>query len=137
MVLTNIGEEFFIKNGVVGVTFDVGLFNAATDTITESSDLAAFTTEPSNGNYARMPYTTAPGDVSVISTNYGITISVSFDVTNTTGSVDSAFLVCNFTSDEAGDVSATDHLFGTAPLNITRDLSQNDTLNVDFEFTVD
>jgi hypothetical protein len=136
-VLTDLGEEYIIDL-LVGTTLDIGLYDDSTSLAADTDDLADITaTEPSNGNYARMPVTIGSGDVSKIGGNYGFTVSVSFDVTNTTGSVDASFAVVNFQADETADGAATDHLFGTALLSQTRDLSQNDTLNVDFEFTLD
>jgi hypothetical protein len=41
----------------------------------------------------------------------------------------------NFQAD--GDGGATDHLVATAALGMDRDLSQNDTLNVNFRITLD
>jgi hypothetical protein len=136
-VLTNLGEEYIIDL-LVGTTLDIGLFDDSSSAIGDTDDLSDLTaTEPSNGNYARQSVTVQSGDVSKLGGNYGFTVSVTFDVSDTTGSVDSTFAVVNFQADEASDSGATDHLFGTANLSMTRDLSQNDTLNVDFEFTLD
>jgi hypothetical protein len=134
-VLTNYGEEYLSKNGLQGAAFSVGLYNDTTDTISEADDLAQITTEPSNGNYARQAVTVASGDMADFSGQYGMEVSVTFDVTNTTGTVNYAFLMVNFQAD--GDGGATDHLVATAALGMDRDLSQNDTLNVNFRITLD
>lgn len=137
--LHNTGEEFiidyvFTDGAVKPASLSIGLYNDATDALTDTDDLAAITTEPNTGNYARQSVTfDSSGFSSSLSggdwraTNDS---TVSFDVTNTSETVDSYFVIVNFTSDDAGDASATDHLFWTGDLEQSRDLSQIDTLDV-------
>ena len=128
-ILTVFGEEYTVKTNLEGATLTIGLYNDSTDTIADGDDLAAITTEPSDGNYVRQ-------SITVETVNSGgnwtarNTSSFSFDTTNTTGTVDSYFVVANFQSTEAGDGSATDHLIATGALSQSRDLSQIDTLNI-------
>ena len=126
-VLTNIGEEFVVKNAATG-TFNILLFNDATDAASDTTDLANLSTEPSDGNYVRQTAT-------FVAANEGGNwqsandAEVSFDVTNTTGTVDAYAIVANFTSTEAGDGTATDHVILTGTMSQSRDLSQIDVLN--------
>jgi len=56
---------------------------------------------------------------------------LSFDVSDSSATVDAAFVVVNFQSDSvAGDGSATDNLIAAGDLSQTRDLSSVDTLNI-------
>ena len=110
---------------------DVGLYNDSTDSITDTDDVGAITTEPSDGNYTRQ----AGEDVSAsdISGDWGIDndTTITFDVTNTTGTVDSYFFVANFDSTDAGDGgTASDHLVLTGSLSQSYELSNLDTLEV-------
>ena len=126
-VLTNIGEEYVVKNAATG-SFDVLLYNDTTDAAGDTTDLAALTTEPSDGNYVRQTATfvaaAANGDWK--SSN---DTEISFDVGSTTGTVDAYAIVANFQSTEAGDSAATDHIIVTGSMSQSRDLSQIDILN--------
>lgn len=127
-ILTDLGEEFTLKNNMEGVAVIVGLYNDSTDTITDTDDLAQVTTEPSDGNYTRQSATltlTDDGDWAAVTS-----AQTSFDVTSTTGNVDSYFVVANFQATDTGDGTANDHLIGTGALSQSRDLSQIDTLNI-------
>jgi len=120
-ILTDLGEEYTIKNAI-NATFTVGLYNDSTDAISDANDLADITTEPSDGNYARQ---SAAFNAADISGDWGIQngSTITFDVTNTTGTVDSYFIVVNFQATDTGDGSATDHLFATGSLSQSYDLS--------------
>lgn len=137
--LHNTGEEFVVDYVFDGsstkpASLTVGLFNDGTDALSDASDYTDITTEPSDGNYA-------PQSVSFDSTGFSTEAvsgdwqatndnTVTFDTQNTTGTVDAYYVIVNFTSDEAGDTSASDHLFWTGDLEQSRDLSQIDTLDV-------
>lgn len=129
-ILTDLGEEYMIKNNVDTSSFDVGLYNDATDAISDADDLAAITSEPSDGNYVRQ--TGEAVSASDISGDWGVDNDsiVTFDVTNTTGTVDSYFFVANFQAVDTGDGSATDHLILTGSLSQSYDLSNLDTLEI-------
>lgn len=122
-ILTDVGEEYTVKTALDGVTLDIGVYNDATDNITDSEDLADITTEPSDGNYVRKSVGFTASD---ISGNWGIDsdTDVVFDMTDTTGTVDSYFVVANFTATDTGDAGATDHLVVTGQLSQSYDLSQ-------------
>lgn len=112
-------------------TVDVGLYDDSVDGITDADDLGAITTEPGDGNYARQA--TEGVTAENIGGDWGIDNDtvITFDVTNTSGTVDSYFFVANFDSAEAGDAgTATDHLVVTGSLSQSYDLSNLDTLEI-------
>jgi hypothetical protein len=135
-VLTNDGEEYIVRNGLSGAAISVGLFDDTTDTISDGdNDPSSVTTEPSNGNYTKQSHTIVGGDIARYGGDWGIQFDVTFDVTNTTGTVDAVFLIINFQPD--GEGAASDRLVGTADLSQSRDLSQIDQLDVTVELTLD
>lgn len=129
-ILTDLGEEWMIKTNLDTATVDVGLYNDSVDAIADTDDLASITTEPSSGNYVRQ------GSISVsasdFSGNWGVDndAKVTFDVSNTTGDVDSYFFVANFTATDTADGSATDHLVLTGSLSQSYALGNVDTLEI-------
>lgn len=129
-LLTDLGEEWTLKTALEGASVTLGLYNDGTDGITDTGDLADITTEPGDGNYARQAMTI---DLADLNGDWEArnAAQLSFDVTNTTGTVDGYFIVANFQASDTGDGSATDHLVITGALSQSRDLSQIDTLNID------
>jgi hypothetical protein len=129
-ILTDLGEEWMITNDLDAASVDVGLYNDATDSISDTDDLAALTSEPSDGNYTRQSGEAV--SASDISGDWGVDNDsvITFDVTNTTGTVDSYFFVANFQANDTGDGSATDHLVLTGSLSQSYDLSNLDTLEI-------
>lgn len=129
-ILTDIGEEWMIKNNLDSVSVDVGLYNDSTESVSDTDDLP-LSTEPSDGNYTRQ--TNEALSAADISGNWGVDndTTITFDVTNTTGDVDSYFFVFNFDSADAGDGgTAADHLVLTGSLSQTYALSNLDTLEI-------
>ena len=129
-LLTNIGEEWYTETSVDGATVTLGLYDDSTDTLSDSSVLSDVTTEPSGSAYARQNSTVT---TTQISSDFGFDndSQISFDTSDSSATVDAAFVVVNFTSDSvAGDGSATDHLVAAGDLSQSRDLSQIDTLNI-------
>ena len=128
--LHDTGEEYY-QDELSGEQFDVGLFDDSTDSLVDSSDVADITTEPSDGNYTRqtgITFSSADENGDWTLTNDS---QVSFDVTDTTGDVDSYFIVVNFDSDDAGDVGTpADHLLATGSLSQSYALNNLDTLNL-------
>jgi hypothetical protein len=109
--LHNTGEEFILKQ-LDGETVTVSLFNDATDSLTDADDLGAVNTEPSGAAYSRQSATVTltqnrDGDAKL---DVG---DVTFDVSDSTQSVDSCVIIVNFVSSQAG---SGDHLFFTASL---------------------
>lgn len=129
-ILTDLGEEWMITNNLDSASVDVGLYDDSTDSISDTDDVADITTEPSDGNYTRQ----SAVDVSAsdISGDWGIDNdgTVTFDVSGTTGDVDSYFFVVNFQANDTGDSSATDHLVVTGSLSQSYALSNLDTLEI-------
>ena len=129
-ILNDLGEEWLVKHNADGVTLDVGLYDDSTDAISDPDDLGAITTEPTSGNYARQ--TGESFSASDIDGDWGFENDnqISYDVTNTTETVDSYFIVANFQAEDTNDSAAEDHLIATGALSQSRDLSQIDTLNI-------
>jgi hypothetical protein len=130
--LTNIGEEWSLKTNLDGASVSILVYNDATDDPGDADDLSAITTEPSDGNYSRQSATLT----FAVKSSDGAAVTsaqVSFDMTDTTASVDSYGIVANFESTTAGDSGAQDHLVATGALSQTYDLSNLDTLNVSAE----
>lgn len=138
-ILTDIGEEYLMENNANGETVKVGLYNDSTDAITDTDNLSAITTEPTGSNYARQSSTVTTKQ---ISGDFGFDndSKLTFDTSDSTQTVDGAFVVINFQSDTvAGDTSASDNLVGTAALSQSRNLSDIDTLEIaagDLDVTV-
>lgn len=113
---------------------DVVLFNDSTDALTDSSDVGDITTEPASGNYARQTLTLDGSDLSLDVSNSDVRVQggASFDVTNTTESVDAYALVVTFTSDVINaETGANDHLLFSAAFDDGAvDLSQLTTLDI-------
>jgi hypothetical protein len=127
--LHNTGEEY-IMDKLDDESFDIGLFSDSSDALTDASDINDLTTEPTGSAYARQTQTFTSADASG---DWEIgTSTVSFDVSDSSETVDAYFVVVTFDSDDAGDGGTdTDHLLFTGDLSQSRDLSQIDTLNVD------
>ncbi len=128
-VLTDLGEEWTLETALEGASVTIGLYDDSTDAIGDTQDVGDITTEPSDGNYARQSATLTLVDESgdwAAETD----AQVSFDVTDTTGTVDSYFILATFTADDTGDSGDNTHLVATGALGQSRDLSQLDTLNL-------
>lgn len=129
-ILTDLGEEYLIKNNLDGSTVNVGLYNDSTDAISDTDDVDAINTEPSDGNYLRQSNVTIEqadlsGDHGVDNTN-----KITFDVSGTSGDVDSYFFTVSFEAEDTGDSSAQEHLILTGSLSQTYALSNVDTLEI-------
>jgi len=137
-LLTDFGEEYWQRASTgdltEATTWEIGIYNDSTDTITDSDDVAAITTEPGNTNYARQSVTASnitfaqeSGDVVFDVPN------VTFDLTdNASGnSFDSWFIVIPYTSNIVGsDGSDTDHLVMTGSLSTSYTGSSTGNLQV-------
>lgn len=129
--LSDVGEEFIIRHVFTeDVTkpgsLDVGLYNDTTDDLSDSEDLSDITTEPSGASYTRQTVSFGTTDMSAsdVSGDWEVAIAdQEFDVSDSSQTVDSWFLVINFTSSDKGDGSATDHVFARGGLGVTDDLS--------------
>lgn len=129
-ILTDLGEEFLIKNNLDGSTVDVGLYDDSVDNIGDADDLGSITTEPGAGNYLRQDNVLIEqGD---FSGDHGVDNSnkITFDVSGTSGEVDSYFFEVTFQAEDTGDSSAQEHLILTGSLSQTYALSNVDTLEI-------
>ncbi len=136
--LTDLGEEYLIKNSIDGDTLTVGLYNDSTDSLSDTSDIADITSEPS-GSYSRQTATFNSAD---LSGNWGVDndAEISFDTSTSTETVDHYFLAVSFQAEDTGDSASNLHLLGVRALSESRDLSQIDALNIaagDAGLTVD
>ena len=136
--LTDIGEEYISR--VIGceitkvTSLDIGLYNDSTDSLSDTSDLADLTTEPSGGSYSRQSLA-LDGDVTMSKSggNWQVQQDTqkTFDTSDSSQTVDSWFYVVNFTSSEASDAGDTDHILIYGSLDSSYDLSSIDTFNLD------
>lgn len=128
-ILTDLGEEYLMKNDVGAASLDTGLYNDGTDTIADTDDVGAITTEPTGASYARQVTAVTVSD---ISGDWGFDndSQESFDTSDSTQTVDGYFLVANFQASDTGDTTNQDHLIATGALSQTRNLSDIDTLNI-------
>lgn len=139
-LLTDIGEEWYTENNIDGATVTVGLYNDSTDGLGEGSTLGDISTEPTGSNYTSQSGTVATAQ---LGGNFGIDndTELSFDTSDSSQTVDAAYIQVNFQSDTvAGDSSATDHLIAAGDLSQSRDLSSVTTLNIpagDLQVTID
>lgn len=129
--LTDIGEEWYTKTDFsTNPTVTVGLYDDSTDNIGDTDDVGTISTEPTGSVYARQSDTISTAD---IGGDWGFQNNnqITFDTTDSNQTVDGAFMVVNFASEDANDGgTATTHLVATAQLSQSRDLSQVDELNV-------
>lgn len=122
------GEEFmqdlFINSGV---TVSIGLYNDSTDALTDASDVGDITTEPAGAAYSRQTDLAGDFAASLVSGDVQIVgSSNTFDVSDSSQTVDSVFTVISFASDTVSSDggTATDHLIFTNALDQSYDLSQ-------------
>lgn len=140
-LLVDLGEEYLIKNGLDGATVTVGLYDDGTDQLSDTSDLSAITTQPSNSNYSTVSVGVTATD---LSGNWGVDNDalISFDFSDTTTSkiVDAAFVQISFQASDTGDTTANSHLIANPALSQDRDIGSIDTLEIaagDLQITVD
>lgn len=134
-LLTDLGEEYLIKNGLDTVTVEVGLYNDSTDALNDNSDVGDLTTEPGNGNYARQTVDFSAAD---LSGNWGVDNDSQFtfdfsDIVKGDANdqdVDTAFVTISFQASDTGDTSSNTHLIANPALSQTRGIGSIDTLEV-------
>lgn len=128
-ILTDLGEEYLVKNDVTASDVDTGLYNDGTDTIGDGDDLAAISTEPGGSAYARQNTAVSAAD---LSGDWGVDndSELSYDTSDSSQTVDAYFFVANFQASDTGDSTATDHLIATGALSQSRDLTDIDTLKI-------
>lgn len=139
-VLVDTGEEFnkkYIFEGSVTkpANLQVGLYDDSTDGIADADDVGAITTEPTDGNYVRQDvafdgtgFTAAQPGGAGTPWQASTANSVTFDTTDTTGTVDHYFVVVSFQAE--GEDSANNHLYWTGELSQSYDLANLDQLDI-------
>ena len=121
---SNVGEEWAQKFAwrqdtiTRDTTAEILLFDDSTDATSDTSDIGDITTEPTDGNYDG-------GDLRISGT-------VTFDVDNTTGTVDAWGAVNDFQSDVVNsEAGANPHLLATATFDTgSQDLTNFTSLDV-------
>jgi len=118
-----------------GETFDIGLYNDSTDSLSDTSDVSDITTEPAGSAYSRQSEAATDFTASLVSDDIQIAgTTQTFDVSDSSQTVDSVFVVVNYASDivSSDGGTATDHLFYTNALDQSYDLSQfSSTVDLD------
>jgi len=130
------GEEFAVKDLfridllTKPASVSIGLYNDATDALSDTSDIGDITTEPTGGSFSRQSASFDSADFTVQDNANGnfeaVIADQTFDTSDSSQDVDAYFVVVNFQSSDTGDTSANDHLYFTGPLDQTYDLNSVD-----------
>jgi hypothetical protein len=116
------------------LTVEVVLFNDAVDQTDDTSDAPDITTEPTTGNYSRQTFSLDGPDVAISSQSGDIRAeaTVTFDLANTTDTVDSSAAIVDFQSDVVNsETTQNPHLLFAASLDIgSVDLSNFTSIEV-------
>ena len=134
----NTGEEWAHKLAfrtdeiVRNTTVEVLLYDDSVDNLDDTSDVGDITTEPTDGNYTRQTFELDSADVelSIVNDQLRAETTVTFDVTDTTGTVDATQTIVEFQSDIVNaETEANPHFLYSATIDFgTADLSQFDNL---------
>lgn len=128
--LFDIGEEYVTKYDIRG-SYDIGLYKDRNgDNLSDAADLGDISTEPGGAAYSRA--TGVQFTAGKFSGHWGIEMNEDavFDTTDSSQTVNMAFVVVNFQSADSGDGSATNHLFFNFPLSQQYDLSNYNEIRV-------
>lgn len=133
--LSDVGEEalirhFWTQDISLPASVDIGLYNDSSDGLTDSDDLSAINTEPSGASYSRQSVSFGTTDMTAQDTNGDWEVDFAdqtFDVSDSSQSVDGYFVVITFQSSDKSDGSATDHVMMRGSLGSTVDLSSIST----------
>lgn len=145
--LHDVGEEWAWKTtfrqdliGTRDTEFEVLLYDDATDTLTDSSDVGDITTEPTDGNYVRQTVNLDDAAITLSQESGNIRArgEVTFDVDGTTGTVDAAATVIEIQSDIVNsEGSANPHLLDSATLDAgSQDLTNFTSLQLQVDITI-
>ena len=130
-LLTDLGEELFVKQGYDALTVMVGLYNDSVDGLGEASDIGDVTSEPTTSAYSRQSVTFSAAD---LNGNWGVDndAAFSFDFTDTTvrEDVDCAFVLYSFQATDTSDGSSELHLIANPSLSQRREIGSIDTLDI-------
>lgn len=126
-------RKYIFEDVDVAPSLRIGMYNQSDDNLSVSSDLDDITTEPDDGQYARR-LIDLDTDWTIernADDDWGAVMNDSnavFYLDGTTGLVDSYFIICEF--DRTGDGELTQHLYWTAALQKTYDLSDYTELDL-------
>lgn len=128
-------RDFFEESVSKPADFKIGLYEDATDSLTDSSDIGDINNEADGGSYGRVTLAFDTADMTAednATDNWQVVFSdVTFDTTDSTVSVDSYFTVVEFASQDKNDGgTATQHLLFTGSLDQSYDLSQIDSFTL-------
>lgn len=115
------------------------LYNDSTDALSDSSDVGAITTEPTDGNYARQTLSLDGTAISLSTSSGDVRASgtVVFDTENTTGTVDAYAVIATFQSDVVNSESSeNNHLITSAGVG-THDLGADNIDQLDVKVNLD
>lgn len=110
--LQNEGELFVLNNNLGTVTYELGLYNDATDALVDGDGYAAITTEPTGAAYAAQTQGTVTIQLDGNSDGQIVIDPVTFDVSDSTQTVDSVYI----RDSASGDLIATNGI-GTQDLS--------------------
>lgn len=131
-ILTVAGEEYTVKNALDTASVTIGVYEDATDALSDTSidPSTAITTEPGNTNYARASVAVSAAETSTDVWGVENDSSFSFDFSDTTTSqnVDAFFVMINFNSVEGG--STGDWIVANPSMSQTRDIGSVDSIDV-------
>lgn len=131
-LLTVAGEEYTVKNALDTATVTVGVYNDATDALSDTSidPSTAITTEPGNTNYSRASVAVSAAETSTDVWGVENDSSFTFDFSDTTTSqnVDAFFVMINFNSTEGG--ATGDWIVANPAMTQTRDIGSVDSIDV-------
>jgi len=104
------GETFTLQNDLSGVTFEIGLYNDSTDSLTDSATYASITTEPTGAAYAAQTQSTTTIQLDGNSDGELVLDPVTFDVSDSSATVDSVYVRDNASGDLlfANDIGSQD-----------------------------
>lgn len=108
--LYNEGELFTLNNDMSTVTYEVGLYDDSTDSLTDSATYSSITTEPSGSAYAAQTQGTVTVQLDGSSNGQIVLDPVTFDVSDSSATVDSVYVRDSSTGDliVANDIGAQD-----------------------------
>jgi hypothetical protein len=134
--LHDTGEEFAIKDLfredeiTKPADVSIGLFNDATDALSDTSDVGDINTEPSGAAYATQTASFSSADFTSqdnASGNWEVVIADQvFDTSDSSQDVDAYYVEVTFQAEDTGDGSANAHLYWTGDLDQTYDLNSVD-----------
>lgn len=128
-------QDLITRNASV----DVLLYDDSTDDLADADDVGDVGTEPTDGNYARQSVDLDSSDVTLEQSDGDVeaAFAVTFDLTDTTGSVDARAVVANFQSDVVNSESSeNDHLLDSGGFGGSVDLDTLESLDVEITLSL-